>query len=176
MAIVCSAVILADKPLASFLYANDFYVAWRYVPWLTIAILFGALVGFLEGIFIAVKDSKTPAKCTVAGAVTNIVLNFVLTPFFGALGASIATAVCYLEIWIIRLWYSRRYVRFHINLGRDAVSYILLTVQSAAVLAIVDDVLMYEAAGAIFVLIVVLYLKDVVPIVNKVLGAVKGRR
>ncbi len=176
MTIVCSAVILADKPLASFLYANDFYVAWRYVPWLTIAILFGALVGFLEGIFIAVKDSKTPAKCTIAGAVTNVVLNIALTPFFGALGASIATAVCYLEIWVIRLWYSRRYVRFHINLGRDVASYILLVAQSVAVSAIVEDAPMYGTAGAIFALIVVLYLRDVIPIANKVLGAAKGRR
>lgn len=176
MTLVCSAVIVADKPLASFLYANDFYAAWQYVPWLTLAILFGALVGFLEGIFIAVKDSKTPAKCTVAGAITNVALNFLLTPVFGALGAAVATAVCYLEIWIARLWFSRRYVRFRINLGRDIASYVLLVAQSAAVLAIGDDALMYGVAGAIFILIAVLYFKDIVPIVRKALSAAKGRR
>lgn len=176
MTIVCSAVILADKPLASLLYANDFYAAWRYVPWLTLAILFGALVGFLEGIFIAVKDSKTPAKCTVAGAVTNVALNLVLTPVFGALSAAVATAVCYLEIWIARLWLSRRYVRFHINLGRDIASYALLVVQSVAVLAIGDDSLMYGVSGAIFALVIVLYSRDIAPIVGKGLSAAKGRR
>lgn len=175
MTIVCSMVILMDKPLASFLYANDFYVAWEYVPWLTIAILFGALVGFLEGIFIAVKDSKTPAKCTVAGAVTNVALNFILTPVFGALGAAVATTVCYLEIWIARLCLSRRYVRFRMNLRRDVTSYVLLVVQSAAVLAIADDALMYAVAGAVFVLIAVLYLKDIVQIAKKVLAAAKDR-
>ena len=176
MTIVCAAVILADKPLARFLYVKDFYVAWQYVPWLTIAILFGALVGFLEGIFVAVKDSKTPAKCTLAGAVTNIALNFILTPVFGALGAAVATTVCYLEIWIARLYLSRRYVRFRINLVRDVVSYILLVVQSLAVLTIVDDVLMYSVAGATFVLIVVLYLKDIVPIFKNALTAAIDRR
>ena len=29
MTIVCSAIIVSDKILAKFLYANDFYVAWR---------------------------------------------------------------------------------------------------------------------------------------------------
>ena len=176
MTIVCSAVILADKPLASFLYANDFYVAWQYVPWLTIAILFGALVGFLEGIFIAVKDSKTPAKCTIAGAVTNIALNFALTPLFGALGAAIATTVCYLEIWVARLWLSRRYVRFRINIVRDVASYALLVAQSVIVLTIGDEVLMYAVAGVMFALIATLYIKDIAPIAKKVLMAVRGRQ
>lgn len=175
MTIVCSFVIMFDKLLASFLYSNDFYEAWRYVPWLTLAVLFGALIGFLEGIFIAAKDSKTPAKCTAAGAATNILLNLVLTPTFGALGASIATAVCYLEIWVARLWLARRYIAFSINLSRDVLSYALLVMQSIAVLLIADDVLMYEVAGAIFVIVAALYFKDVVAILKKVLGAVKSR-
>ena len=175
MTIVCSAVILADKFLASFLYANDFYVAWRYVPWLTIAVLFGALVGFLEGIFIAVKDSKTPAKCTIAGAVTNIALNFVLTPSFGATGAAIATAVCYLEIWVARLWFSRRYVRFHINIVRDVASYVVLIVQSVAVLVISDEAHMYAVTIALFVLVVMLYTEDMAILVKKTFTTVKGR-
>lgn len=175
MTIVCSVVILADKPLASLLYANDFYAAWQYVPWLTIAVLFGALVGFLEGIFIAVKDSKTPAKCTIAGAVTNIALNFALTPLFGALGAAIATTVCYLEIWVARLWFSRRYVRFRINIVRDVVSYALLIAQSVVVLTVGDEVLMYAVAGAIFALIAMLYVKDITPIAKKAFAALRGR-
>ena len=48
MVIVCSAIILLDKVLAKFLYAKDFYVAWKYVPWLTIAIVFGAMSGSKE--------------------------------------------------------------------------------------------------------------------------------
>lgn len=51
MTIICSGIIVFDKVLAKILYAKDFYVAWRYVPWLTIAILFGALSGYIGGFF-----------------------------------------------------------------------------------------------------------------------------
>ena len=64
------------------MYAKDFYVAWKYVPWLTIAIVFGAMSGYIGGIFAAVKDSKIFAKSTVCGAITNVILNLILTPLW----------------------------------------------------------------------------------------------
>jgi O-antigen/teichoic acid export membrane protein len=176
MVIVCSAIIVADKPLARFLYANDFFVAWQYVPWLTIAILFGALTGYLEGFFVAVKDSKTSARCTVAGAVTNVALNFLLTPIMGPLGASIATAVCYLEVWVLRLWFSRQYIRLRIKLVRDIVSYAIIVVQSFVLLLVVDPLPMYAAIGALFLAVVLLYLCDLRLVLGKALSAVRGGR
>ena len=74
MVVLCSAIIVADKILASFLYAKDFYVAWKYVPWLTIAILFGAISGYIGGFFSAVKNSKIFAQSTVVGAILNILM------------------------------------------------------------------------------------------------------
>ena len=68
------------------------------MPWLTIAIVFGSLSGYIGGFFSAVKNSKIFAQSTVVGAVSNIVLNLVMTPFMGALGAAIATAVCYFVV------------------------------------------------------------------------------
>lgn len=175
MTLICSAIVLADKPLAHFLYANDFYIAWQYVPWLTIAILFGALTGYLEGFFIAVKDSKTPARSTVAGAVTNIIMNFALTPWMGPLGAAIATAVCYLETWVLRLWFSQRYIKLRIRLGRDCVTYVLIVAQSVALLLISDSLQMYSVVGGLFLVIFLLYLGDVQVIAKKGLKVLKSR-
>ena len=175
MTLICSAIVLADKPLARFLYANDFYLAWQYVPWLTIAILFGALTGYLEGFFVAVKDSKTPARSTVAGAVTNIAMNFALTPWMGPLGAAVATAVCYLETWVLRLWFSRRYIRLRIRLGRDCVTYALIVAQSVALLLIPDPLPMYSVVGGLFLVIFLLYFGDVRLIVRKGVGSLRSR-
>ena len=102
MVLLCSAIIVADKILAHSLYAKDFFVAWKYVPWLTIAIVFGSLSGYIGGFFSAVKNSKIFAQSTVVGAVSNIVLNLVMTPFMGALGAAIATAVCYFVVCFLQ--------------------------------------------------------------------------
>ena len=167
MTILCSGIILLDIPLAKILYAKEFFAAWKYVPWLTIGILFGSLVGVLEGIFIAVKDSKTPAKCTAAGAITNIILNFILVPYFGALGASISTAVCYIEIWILRYVYSKQYITLRINLIRDVISYAVIIFQ-AMVLLLFSGAWLPEVIS--FVILVLLYKNDISIIFSKLLA------
>ena len=160
MVLMCSAIIVADKILAKFLYAKDFYIAWRYVPWLTIAITFGALSGYIGGFFSAVKDSNMYAKSTMLGATTNVILNIILVPFFDALGAAISTAVCYIVVWAIRYYHSKKYIKLRINIYRDIVSYIFLVAQ--AVFLIVSDVsMLYIVETIIFVMIVGLYIKDI---------------
>lgn len=167
MVLVASAIIVSDKVLARFLYAKDFYVAWRYVPWLTIAIVFGALTGCLGGVFSAVKDSKMFASSTIIGAVTNVILNIVLTPFMGPLGAAIATAICYAVVWVVRLFYSRRYIHFEIHLWRDVISYIVLVMQSVALLVVSNNMLMYGLLAGMFMIELLLYMNDIRLVVDK---------
>lgn len=166
MVLICSAIIVGDKFLAKFLYAKDFYVAWRYVPWLTIAIVFGSLSGYIGGFFSAVKNSKIFAQSTVVGAVSNIILNILMTPFMGALGASIATAVCYFVVWVMRYWHSKRIIRLRIRLGRDLITYALLVAQ-AIVLLLVDGTVVYGIETGLFLAIAVLYAGDLKAIVGK---------
>ncbi|MCI6698758.1 MAG: polysaccharide biosynthesis C-terminal domain-containing protein [Lachnospiraceae bacterium] len=169
MTIVCSAIIVADKILAKFLYANDFNVAWRYVPWLTMAILFGAMSGYIGGFFTAVKDSKVYATSTVAGAITNIILNIIFTPMIGALGAAIATTICYVEVYVVRLIQSRKYIKLRVNFIRDFISYVLLTVQAIVLLLVDATIPLYGILVGLFVVICLMYIKDIGLVVKKVL-------
>lgn len=166
MVIICSSIIVADKVLAKFLYAKDFYVAWKYVPWLTVAILFGALSGYLGGFFSAVKDSKLFATSTIIGAIINLFLNFVFTPMYGAMGAAIATAISYIVVWAFRYVQSRKYIRLKINLTRDIIAYILLIVQSLLIL--IEGLKMYFFVGSVFLVICFLYIKDIMLVLNKI--------
>ena len=161
MVIVCSAIIVVDKILAKLLYANDFYIAWRYVPWLTIAILFGAISGYIGGFFAAVKDSKIFAKSTLYGAFTNILLNLLLVPFIGVLGASIATALSYLEVWAFRYWHSRKYIKINNRLIRDCISYAVLVIQSVVLLCIYQDLILYIIELILFTIILLVHLDDI---------------
>lgn len=167
MVIICSGIIVFDKLLAKFLYAKAFYDAWKYVPWLTIAIVFGALSGYIGGFFSAVKDSRTFAKSTVYGAVTNVILNLILTPLMGAMGAAIATAASYLEVWILRYLHSRKYIRIRIDLRRDFLSYILLVIQSCLLLLELQEISLYILEGTIFIIIAALYFKDILLLLSK---------
>ncbi len=174
MVLICSAIIVGDRILAHFLYAKDFYVAWRYVPWLTIAIVFGSLSGYIGGFFSAVKNSKIFAQSTVIGAVSNVILNLILTPIIGALGAAIATAVCYFIVWAIRYWHSKRFIKLRIRLGRDLITYGLLVLQSV-VLLILDGGLLYGVEVGLFMLIALLYAGDIIAVLNKGKKAVLKR-
>lgn len=167
MVIVCSSIIVADKLLAKFLYAKDFYIAWKYVPWLTIAILFGALSGYLGGFFSAVKNSKLFATSTIMGAIINVVLNLIFTPLYGAIGAAVATAISYFVVWAFRYCQSKKYIKMRINITRDIVSYILLIMQS--ILILINGLKMYIFVGLVFVIICLLYLNDIILVINKFL-------
>ena len=173
MVLICSAIIVADKMLAHFLYAKDFFIAWKYVPLLTIAIVFGSLSGYIGGFFSAVKNSKIFAQSTVVGAVSNVVLNLVMTPFMGALGAAIATAVCYFVVWVIRYWHSKKFIKLKINLKRDLITYVLLVVQSI-VLLLEDGIVLYGVEIGMLLMIVILYAGDLMSIAKKGKQAVQG--
>lgn len=172
MTIICSAIIIVDKPLAGFLYAKDFYSAWKYVPWLTIAIVFGSLSGYIGGFFSAVKNSKIFAQSTIIGAVTNVILNIIFTPIMGALGAAIATAICYCVTWVFRYIHSKRIIKMKVKIGRDIASYVFLVVQSVGLIALDDTVTMYVVEVALFVVICLLYLNDIDRMLKKGVEAI----
>ena len=166
MVLICSTIIIIDKILASFLYAKDFYIAWRYVPWLTIAIVFGSLSGYIGGFFSAVKNSKIFAQSTVIGAIINIILNVITTPLIGALGAAIATAISYFIVWAIRYVHSKKFIKLKINLVRDIITYTLLVAQSIVILC-EEGVILYMVEMALFLMIILLYIKELKLIITK---------
>ena len=86
------------------LFANDFYNAWKFAPFLMISVVFGGMCGLLGGMFAAVKQSRINAMSSFSGACINIMLNIPLTFFFNALGASFATLMSYFTVWLIRLY------------------------------------------------------------------------
>lgn len=169
MVIVCSIIIATDRLLSKYLYIGKFYSAWKYVPFLTIAIVFGALVGYIGGFFTAVKDSKIFAISTVVGAVTNIILNLILVPFIGALGSALATTVSCIEVWIVRLIQSKKYIKLRINLIRDCSSYILLFVQTIVLLFMSENIVMYAIQGVLIILNIMLYKSDIGLFLSKIL-------
>ena len=102
MCAVCSWLIFLDKPLARLLYANDFYSAWEYVPFLLISSVINCAAGLLGPILSAKKNSRPMAFAAIYGTITNIIMNIVLVILIGAQGATIATVISSLVIYYIR--------------------------------------------------------------------------
>lgn len=168
MTVICSLLIVLDKPLAKFLYAKDFYKAWQYVPWLTIAVLFGSMAGYIGGIFVAVRNSRIFASSTLVGAVLNIILNFITVPLMGPLGAAVSTTVSYALVWVIRLTQSRKYIKMRVHLVRDVSSYIVLIIQAIGILLIKDKWPAILFLTGTFFLILLLYIPDAKIVIERI--------
>lgn len=103
MSICCAGLILLAKPIGQILYANEFYLAWKYVPFLLMSSVINAASGFLGPILSAVRDSKNMAKSAIYGSIVNIILNIGLVYYMGIQGATIATLIASLIIYIVRM-------------------------------------------------------------------------
>lgn len=176
MIICCSILILFTKILAKILYSNEFYAAWKYMPFLMVSIVFSALSGLLGGIFSAVKDTKTLGITTVLGALLNIILNIILIKFIGVIGAAIATAFSIFFVWIIRIFKVRKYIKLNFNFGKDMLAYGILIIQAIIFLLIKDNLILYSMQIILFVMELILYYSQIKRILNLFKEKIKKRR
>lgn len=129
MCAACSGLILLARPLAHFLYSNDFYDAWRYVPYLLMSCVLNCASGMLGPILSAQKKTKSMMWSAIIGAGVNLLLNLMLIRCVGIQGATLATALCSYVIYVIR----KLAVGKHIEIDRYYVvisTWILLFVQA----------------------------------------------
>ena len=147
------------KVISRILFAKEFFIAWKYVPFLLLAILFGALAGFLGSIYAANKDSKMYAKSTAIGAMTNIILNFLLIPSMAAHGAAVASCISYVIVWILRLIFMKKYMVLKINLKKDVTSYLLILVICISVICL-KTLIAEIIATTVLTIIILMYRKE----------------
>lgn len=131
----CSFVILFIKVLAKILFANEFYNAWPYAIILTFAAIFQAMGGFLGIIYGAAMKTREIFTTTMAGAIINIVLNFVLIPFWGAMGAAVSTLIGYAVVWFVRVVSSKKFLPIKLKWKTIGLSYLILTLQCIVTIA-----------------------------------------
>ena len=126
----CSVILLLNIPLAKILYANEFFGAWQYVPFLLLGAVFNGLALFEGCLFTAIKKTKAVSYTTIVGAIANFCTNIVLIKLIGPIGVSIATMIGYLTTWIVRTFLMLKFVNLRVNWTREIVALILITAQT----------------------------------------------
>lgn len=167
----CSIIMILNKPLANILYSNDFYVAWKYVPFLLLGTTFNGIALFIGCLFSAVMKTNDIAKTTIYGAIINTILNFVLIPIIGAVGASFATMFGYLMIWICRVVKIRNIVNISVDWKQQALVFIILFIQS--IIAVFDLNIILQIL--VFVILVILQRKYLIMLLNKAIEILKNK-
>ena len=135
--IVASLIIASSKIFTRFLLADSYYSSWQYVPILVIAMVFSSLVSFLGSVYFIEKKSLLSMVTAMAGAAVNVILNFVLIPERGAMGAAVATFISYVAVYAIRAYDTKFYVRFDIHTARVIINTVILLFQAGVMIVAV---------------------------------------
>lgn len=169
-----SGLIMISKFVMTFMVGDDFFISWRLIPILTLATTFGLLSTFLASVYMLKLRSRNSMITTVICAAINITLNCILIPtmgaidpFYGALGAGIATFISYFVLFLIRAFNTQQYLKIRWNIKKTVCSVAILFVQ--AIIMSVQAPLWYVLVPALFVLLFVLNAREILLSVNKLL-------
>lgn len=102
------------KPFLSVYVSKEYYVAWKYMPFLTVGCVYLTMASFMATSYTVHKDSFGYLFSGMFGAIFNVVMNFVLIPLIGVYGAAIATCISYILVFVFRLFHTRKYIRYNI--------------------------------------------------------------
>ena len=168
MIFVCSFLIMFTKLLAKLLYKNEFYLAWKYVPFLVFSVVFGAMSGFLGGVFSAVKKSNILGRTTILGATLNLILNIIMVWYIGPVGAAIATFISYFVVWSIRIFAVRKYINLKLKIKKDLFIYLMILLQCSLFIFVQDNYILYSFQALVLLLEFLVYFKEIKKLISKV--------
>lgn len=129
-----SVIIAVIKPILKIVVSESFYVSWKYVPFLILAIVYSSLAGFLGQNYIAAKNTSQIFTTTIIGAILNIVLNILLLPIIGLQGAGISSAISFAVVWIYRQKNSQKFIQMDVNINNQIINSITILLQSLSLL------------------------------------------
>ena len=131
MVLSTSGVIAFTKIAVRLLAEEEFFSAWEFVPVLCLAMVFAAFSTFLNSAYVVAKKSGLSFWTAMLGAVSNIILNLLLIPRIGVMGAAIATLYSYVLVFIVRAISIRRLLPFPLAIPTVSADMLILTVQAA---------------------------------------------
>jgi len=174
---VGAGLILLSKPIGFILYANDFFVAWKFSPFLIMAAVSYKLAEFMMSVYTSSKRTRNIIVASILGAVVCTVASLVLIHYHGIQGASIATLLGHLAVLTFCLIDTRSIMKFGLGLRGNIACFLLLLLETVVV--VLDSRFSFAIAlipvGAIF-LIKRKSLKSVISVLLTNAIALRARR
>lgn len=161
LCILSGGLIVFVRVIARIFFANDFYQAWKLVPFLIISSLVNESAGYVGAILSADMNSRAMARSAACGIVVNIVFNILFCLAIDTQGITIATMISSFIIYYMREKATNGKARSN-NYMIVIISWLLLIVASV-IMIYTNEV--WLAAG-IVALIVFLYRKTIFAIIE----------
>ena len=174
LTITASGLVICTKVLAKILFAKDFFEAWKITPILVLGYVFSAQAIFLGSIFTASKKTKGIFFASTAGAIVNIVLNFILIPYLGGTGAAIATSIGYFVILNIDIILTRGILPIDFLVKRNIITYILIILEILFIL--VESIWGYLMAVVCTLIVILIHIKEFIKVVKILLTNIRKEK
>lgn len=126
LCLVGAGLLLILKPFMKLYVSDSYFEAWRYSPWLIFGSIFTCLGTFVGTPYFVHKDSKANLFSSMFGSIMNIILNFILIPMKGAMGAAIATCISYIAVYCYRVIDTRKYLALEVMNKHFAISIMIV--------------------------------------------------
>jgi O-antigen/teichoic acid export membrane protein len=134
-----TAITVFAGPILAILTRPEYYEAEKVIGFLTLGtVAYGAYLIVNIGLLISKKTILTSVAISI-GAALNIILNFLLIPRFGMMGAAFATLAAYLVALALLYGFAQKYYPIEYPAGRSALAGLLSVLTMAASSAIKFD-------------------------------------
>lgn len=141
--VVVALIMLSDK-FVLLMSEENFLAAANSLQILSISLIFAAMCGIFSNCILLVFDEEVKfVKATIVGAVSNILLNLIIIPRFGAEGAAVTTIISEFAVCLITYLYSRKYQKCKLdfrNLVGVIIGCIFLVMECVIVNNVIDGV------------------------------------
>lgn len=142
--LIASGIILMIIPITYILVSKSFFESWIFVPFLVISVIFSCFSSFLSTIYMAEKKNIMVMVTMFGGALINIILNFILIPVYGAIGAAFSTMISYFVVFVIRIIDTRKYLKIKINTIRFILNTVIVVAQAFIIINQLSGWVIYE--------------------------------
>lgn len=153
--ILVSFIIIVIKPIMRIYVGHNFFASWYYVPLLLVGSAFLGISNYYGAIYAAAKANLLEIKSTIICAVTNVILNILLIPYFSILGAVIATMLSYIVVVIVRIIDSKKILLVKNSKLFLMINFIVLILESALIM---DDNYILAGISVLFLLAFNMYI------------------
>ena len=171
--IICTVLMCMCKLITNIVVGSEFLEAWYYMPILLLGTAFFSMAQYLGSIYTASKNTKMAFVTNASVAILNIFLNIICLKYIGPIGAAIATAICYLILWLYRAIDTRKMVEICYDFKSIIVTVLLLIVNT--IIITMEIKLWYLYSIILLALIVFINRKRIISFTRLAIGMIKEK-
>lgn len=127
---------LLSKPILEILSTPEIALeGYLITPFVALSTVFFGAIAVINHILVLEKRTAITGSIYILAALLNLILNLILIPYVGILGAAIATLMAYLLLFVIGTYYSFKYLKFDIDFYFILKSFLAAIVMSFVILS-----------------------------------------